>query len=192
VVPPCASPFGATYPEWSVSWWQWFFSLTVTPDGVHADCSTHQNGPVWFLLAGSAINCTVPSGKALFFPIINVECSSLEDPPFFGQTAADRHTCASSVMDTVTGLAVEIDGVALRDLTNYRAASPDFAFTVPDGNIAQVPTDKSHSGRSSADGFYLMLTPLTPGTHTIHFTGTIPPFSFTIDTTYRLTVQPGR
>ena len=194
VVPSCASPFGATYSEWSQSWWQWFFHLTAWPDGVSADCSTHQLGPVWFLVGGAPnnpINCTVPVGKALFFPILNVECSNLEAPPFYGATAADRRACAKGIMDTATSLQVTIDGVAVQNLTSFRAATPDHDFTVPDGNIANIPTDKSHSGKSAADGYYVMLTPLAPGTHTLHFTGTIPPFGYTLVTDYILTVKAG-
>ena len=194
VVPRCASPFGATYPEWSQSWWLWFFHQTAWPDGVNADCSSHQLGPVWFLVGGAPtnpINCTVPAGKALFFPIINVECSNLEAAPFYGATAADRRTCAKRIINTATDLEARIDGVELQNLVSFRVATPDYDFTVPDGNIGGIPTDVSHSGKSSADGFYLMLTPLTPGTHTIHFTGTIPGLG-TITTDYTLTVKAGR
>ncbi len=194
VVPRCASPFGATYPEWSQSWWLWFLHQTAYPDGVSADCSAHQLGPVWFLVGGAPnnpINCTVPFGKSLFFPIINVECSNLEAAPFYGKTAADRRTCAKNIMDTVTGLEVKIDGVAVHNLTSFRVATPDYEFTVPTGNIGFIPTDKSHSGKSSADGYYLMLTPLTPGKHTLHFTGTIPGFDYTLVTDYTLTVKAG-
>jgi hypothetical protein len=149
---------------------------------------------VWFLVGGAPnnpINCTVPAGKALFFPVLNLECSNLEAAPFYGKTAADRRACAKGIMDTATGLQVTIDGVAVQNLTSFRVATPDFAFTVPDGNIANIPTDVSHSGKSSADGYYLMLTPLPPGTHTIHFTGTIPPFGYTLVTDYTLTVKAG-
>jgi hypothetical protein len=38
-------------------------------------------------------------------------------------------------------------------------------------------------------GVYLMLTPLSPGSHTIHVRGTFDEFDFTIDTTFNITVE---
>ena len=38
-----------------------------------------------------------------------------------------------------------------------------------------------------ADGYYLMLKPLSPGVHTLHFVGTIPGFS--LDITYHLRID---
>jgi len=87
VIPPQAKAHGMTYGEWSAKWWQWAVSLPLdhNPLADTADCSTGQLGSVWFL-GGSFVSsteerdCTVPPGKALFFPIINVECSTLEAP----------------------------------------------------------------------------------------------------------------
>src|SRR5690242_15482225 len=51
VIPVNASPYGATYGEWSARWWQWAFSLPVDHHPLFdtADCSAGQSGPVWFL-----------------------------------------------------------------------------------------------------------------------------------------------
>jgi hypothetical protein len=40
-----------------------------------------------------------------------------------------------------------------------------------------------------ADGYWLLVTPLTPGEHTIYFKG-INNAGFTVEVTYFLTVQP--
>ena len=101
VIPPQAQAHGMTYAEWTARWWQWFFSFTATTNPV-ADCSVGQLGSVWFLVGvpgPTTINCSVPPGKALFFPVINVECSNVEDPPFFGATEAARRACAKSIVD---------------------------------------------------------------------------------------------
>ena len=90
VVPPGSTAYGQTYAEWSEAWFQWSFSLPVTAHPLFgtADCSAGQSGNVWFLggtFGASGIgvvrNCTIPAGKALFFPIINnwadnTDCSS--------------------------------------------------------------------------------------------------------------------
>jgi hypothetical protein len=188
IVPPQAHAHGMTYAEWSARWWQWFLSLPSTSNPV-ADCSVGQLGSVWFLVGvpgPTTINCTVPNGKALLFPIINTECSNLESPPFFGATEADRRVCARSIVDGAADLAVTVDGRSIQNLTNYRFSSPNFMFTSPPSSLSGVPAG---SGESVGDGFYLMLVPLSTGTHIIHFTGSFPAFSFTIDTTYNLTVR---
>jgi hypothetical protein len=192
VLPPNSHAYGMTYAEWSARWWQWAVSMPLDHNPLNdtADCSTAQLGKVWFL--GGAFGpdakpireCNVPVGKALFFPIVDVDCSSLELPPFFGGTPEERRACVRAMVDTVFDLAAEIDGVS-QDLTNYRATSPDFHFVVPDNNVLFVPAG---SGDMAADGYYLLLAPLSKGQHTIHFKGTFGTPSFSVEETYHLTV----
>ncbi len=60
----------------------------------NVDCGVGQQGHVWFLTGTfneSGVvsrTCRIPAGTALFFPVLNVECSTLEAPPFFGADAA--------------------------------------------------------------------------------------------------------
>jgi hypothetical protein len=198
VLPPRSSFHGNTYSQWSENWWLWAFSLPVdqnpiTTNGA-APCSNGQTDHVWFLVGvggPTTIHCTVPPGTALFFPIVNTECSSLESFPFHGGTPEERSACAKSFIDAVTDLAVIIDGKAIHNLTAYRVQSGDFDFTVPADNI--LTGGGPDSGQSSADGYYLLLAPLSAGTHTIRIVGAtngpFPPLTaFSIDTTYVLTV----
>jgi hypothetical protein len=130
--------------------------------------------------------CTVPAGKALFFPIANVDCSNLEQPPFYGGTPLERRACARGIIDFVTDLATEIDGVSLKNLTQYRATSPNLVFAVaPSPNVLGV---EAGSGELVADGYYLLLAPLSSGQHTIHFKGTFSQWGSTVEETYYLTV----
>jgi hypothetical protein len=158
-----------------------------------------QLGPVWFLtgvinVSGTAErDCTVPAGKALFFPILNVECATLEDN---GSTEAELRDCTTSFMALATGVAAEIDGVPIQNVQDYRASSPLFTYgPLPGNNVLQLFGFDAPAGATSlsvADGFYLMLAPLSVGQHSIRFTGTFgDPFNFTLDITYYLTVAPG-
>jgi len=156
------------------------------------DCSHGANGqlgPVWFLggvynVSGTAVrDCTVPAGKALFFPIINAECSTLEPPPFYGANEAELRSCATSFL--IGDVSAEIDGVAVQDLHRYLVESPLFTFTVPPDNILGVPAG---TGQSVSNGYWLMLAPLSVGEHVIHFSGAYPDVGFTLDITYNLTV----
>ena len=72
--------YGNTYGEWSAEWWQWVLSIpqanSPVADTTGADCAQQQSGPVFFLAGtggGDPVtrNCTVPAGKALYFPILN-------------------------------------------------------------------------------------------------------------------------
>jgi hypothetical protein len=80
ITPVNANAYGNTYGEWSARWWQWLLSIPAATnpnsDTTGANCAQEQAGPVWFLagtFGGSAVtrSCTVPAGKALFFPILN-------------------------------------------------------------------------------------------------------------------------
>lgn len=204
VFPPQAKAYGMTYGEWSAKWWQWAYSLPADQHPFFdegGDCSNGANGqfgPVWFLtgvfsVSGTAVrDCTVPIGKALFFPIINVECATIEGN---GETEDELRDCTDFYMDLVTNVAAEIDGVAVQNLQDYRFSSPLFTYgPLPDNNVLQFLGFDAPAGATSqsvADGFYLMLTPLSTGEHTIHFTGTFGnPINFTLDITYYLTVSP--
>jgi hypothetical protein len=173
---------GKTYSEWSVLWWQFFLPLT---NAEFANCTIGHSGNVAFLITGPA-TCTgsVDPGTALFFPVANVECSSLEAPPFHGDNPAERASCAASFIAGVGTLSVTLDGTMLQDLTDYHVLSPDFPFTVGPDNVFGITCASECSGKSSGEGYYLMLSPLNPGEHTIHISAS----GFGIDTTFTLRV----
>ncbi len=217
VLPPHSHAFGMTYGEWSAAWWQWAFSLPVDAHPLFdtADCSQGQSGKVFFLggtfvttvnPSGTVVgvanrNCTVPAGKALFFPIINTECSTLEGN---GTTDAELRECAKFFQDHAIDLEGTIDGVPLQNLESYRVQSPLFTYgPLPDNNVLQffgIPgADEGATSPSVADGVYLLLAPLSVGNHTLHFSGGQSfskaagdpfDFEFELDVTYNLTVAP--
>lgn len=203
VIPHQARYQGLTYEQWQARWQQWAISipaLTSPPELIHPFFSggnvlQNQTGSVWFLagVVGSVEvrSITIPSGIALFFPVINVECSSLEPDPFHGDTPAARAACANGIIDQTSGLFATIDGRAVQSLQGFRGQSPDFTFgPLPDPNILLGTADVGLTGQSTDAGFYLLLTPLSVGQHTIHFGGTFDEFNAFIDTTYNITVVP--
>ncbi|MDL1980171.1 MAG: hypothetical protein LWX02_01590 [Deltaproteobacteria bacterium] len=193
---------GMTYGDWSAAWWQYILSIPDSDNPLYDDgsdtnvCSVGQSsGPVFFL-AGSWVGkvtrrCTV-SSVPLFFPIINAECSDIEDPPFHGSNAHERRICAAELMDGVDvgSLEVTVDGRKVHDLEYVRVQSPDFQLTLPKDNILGL---KVTSGNAVSDGYYVMLRPLTAGDHVIHFKGACVSGvceGFSQDITYELTVTP--
>ena len=197
VIPPQAEAHGMMYAEWSATWWQWALSLPVDQNPFFdenrgcANGANGQRGPVWFLtgvinVSGTAVrDCTLPAGKALFFPIINVECSTLEPGDFHGDNEAELRACAKGFH--FGNVFAEVDGVAVQNLDRYLVDSPLFPFTVPLNNVLGVAAD---TGLSVSNGYYLMLAPLSVGEHVIHFGGTFTDFAFSLDITYNLTVAP--
>ena len=194
VLPPGASPYGSTYAEWSARWWQWALAIPAASNPLNdgSDClhgAEGQSGSVWFL--GGAIdvstnterNCSVPVGKALFFPVINVECSTVEAPPFYGADADALRTCADGF--AFAGVYAEIDGIAVRNVERYLVQSPVFDFTLPQNNVLGLAAG---TGSSVSNGIYLLLPPLSAGEHVIRFGGTYPDFDFSIAITYHLSV----
>jgi hypothetical protein len=123
VLPPTSHAFGATYAEWNNRWWQWAAS-TPAPQNPVADttgehCEEGQSGRVWYLAgtvgSGSVTRtCTVPTGRALFFPIINSFCAA--DPGTNPDPAIQRE-CATKALAGAKGTA-EIDGTAAQNLSS--------------------------------------------------------------------------
>ncbi len=191
ILPPHAHAFGKTLGEWSAKWWQWAFSIPMAAHPLFdtADCDTGQSGKVWFLggtFTGAAAtrDCTVPHGKAILFPIANVECSTLEGPPFFGSNEAELRACAAAFQDTASGLSATIDGHEVKHVDRYRVQSPLYEFSAPaDGLFGPDPV----SGQSVSDGVWILLAPLSHGSHTIHFEGSFPGFPIVV--TYNLTIE---
>lgn len=196
VMPPQSHSRGATYGEWSAAWWQWAYSLPADQNPFFDDTgcangANGQDGPVWFLtgvinVSGAADRtCTVPTGKALFFPLINVECSTAEAPPFYGADEEELRACARSF--AIGDVFAEIDGRQVHNVADYLVESPLFSFTLPENNVLGLPTGEADA---VSNGYYLMLAPLSVGEHTVHFGGTYSDFGFTLDITYHLTVAP--
>jgi hypothetical protein len=198
IIPPNARPQGKSYAEWSVRWWQWLASapLDHNPglDETGADIGYGQSGAVWFLppnFSGTATNRTgvVPSGTMLFVMLIGFETSTREG---YGTTENELRSAARGIVDMVSDVSCEIDGAPVRNLNMYRVQSSRmFSLTVPNNNVFDLwgyPTPAGTYFPSVADGYYLMLAPLSEGQHTIHWHGAINDFGYFPDITYNLTV----
>jgi hypothetical protein len=209
--------YGRTFGEWSAAWEQWADSIPVAnhPLFDNGDCSVGQSGSVWFLggkfCANNATNCgytgivrqcTVPAGKALYFPVLNSEDSALEEKYFpTGTTSktqiAELRSYVESGIDGATNFSCDVDGAEIAHLKRrFRVQSSAFGFTLPADNYfkAVYPSPGSASFTAGKyfpavdDGVYVMLAPLSPGHHVIHFAGSFPIYSFSLDITYHLTV----
>ncbi len=209
IAPVNTSPYGQTYAQWSVQWWQWAYQYPVHwPNPWFTDgptnCSIGQSARVWFLAGVVNVSntanrtCSIPYGKALFFPLVNIEWDNVAvNPP---QTIPEIRAYAKGVIDTVTELHATIDGVPVPNLSSYRVAAGPFAYVLPaNDNIYQyfglsVPGSDWPSTvvqPALSDGYWLFVNPLPVGVHTIKFGGTEgAPYNFSTDVTYTITVTP--
>jgi hypothetical protein len=175
VLPPEAHAFGTTYQQLSVEWWQWALSIpaSVNPlvDETGANCAVGQSGRVWFLAGsfGGEINrtCTIPAGRAVFFPVLNIV--SLNIPAV--ETAAQLQYDIRGWRGGAKQLYASIDGVPVQDLSAYSVASPaeGFIVTWPADNFFELTAGTRTLAAS--DGVYLLLAPLSTGTHQLRFGG---------------------
>jgi hypothetical protein len=157
----------------------------------------------------------IPPGKVLFFPILNnwadnTDCAN-------GQRISDGFSVAAlragvkAGMDGAQNLSCTIDGVPVQGLSDtsnspYRVqtASPEgFNYSIPGQDSLPVAFGYACWSNTSGapirvdakiyhpvgDGFYIMVAPLAPGSHTIHFHGEIPALGAVLDVTYSLAVS---
>lgn len=173
---------GVTQVEWAERWWQWAFSFerprSPIADRTGQFCASRQSGDVWFLAGTYGTRrtertCRVPRGKYLFFPIINyVEFV----PEGSAETCASLVARAAADTGSPSTLILEVDGTRFGKSRIHRLASRGCFSLIPGG-----PPD------ASSNGYYVMLAPLTPGTHLIEFAGVLPTMMQAV--TYRLVVE---
>jgi hypothetical protein len=199
---------GPKYGDLGARWWQWAFSFPAADvpyynTGGSVDISAHQSGNVWFL-AGANNGLTeprtgeVPAGTSLFFPLFNL-INDYPCPPEFGFEPPPGETLEHFLQRTgnefldlyyvpdPTKLMAEIDGVAITDLPIYRATSSMFTFTADPALVSGDPCITGEPQPGVAVGYWLLLPPLTPGEHILHFGAP----SYGQDIKYILTVTPG-
>jgi hypothetical protein len=190
ILPPNSRVQGLTYGEWSAKFWQSIFSIP-TPENPAAghygpECYLERIGNVGLAVTGGGtltFDCTMPTGMKLLLVVLIGECSTLEGN---GANEQELRMCAQNFVPA--DLQASIDGIAVHNLSEYLVWSPLFDITVPEDNILEIP---AATGQSVSYGTWLMLTPLTPGQHTIHIQGAYPVYGFTYDATYHITVTPG-
>ena len=81
-----------------------------------------------------------------------------------------------------------LDGQSIADLSSFRFHSQLFSFTAAASLQAVDPCVTGSPQLAVVDGYWLLLKPLSPGTHTLTFGGTIGAFSTKV--TYELTISP--
>ena len=197
-----AKVLGTRAVDWTIQWWEWAYSIPTNThplfDETGEFVEVGQRGPVWFLggifnESGTAVRtATIPAGKSLFFPVLNVEMSNIGADPAMDEEEL-RGQAADIVGLIVPGsMDVSVDGVPIVGLETGRIAAGPFRYVLPEGNVQQyfgLIAPRGIYAPIASDGYWVMLRPLSLGQHTIHIGGTFGgALNFTLDVTYNLTV----
>jgi len=154
-------------------WWQWAVSMprkdSPVSDRIGTKCAVNQAGPVWFLAGGYGSSliqrkCTIPSGKYIFFPIINMV--------YYPASPRDKPSCSSvkkgAAMNNnhLISFKVIIDKHKYVNPAFFRHAS-EKCFDL----YSRVPGAQKYPPvyPSATDGYWVMVKPLSKGKHEISF-----------------------
>lgn len=173
--PPGSSVKGRSMGELTTEWWQWAMAFPDDVSPVHdlsgANCGIGQSGAVWFLAGGFGSSkirrvCSVPDGKTLLFPLINMAYWPRKNN--LSYTCDQAKVSAALNNETALDLFAEVDGVAVDGLKQHRVTS-EKCFNV----FARIPSSqRSYNAYPSAsDGYWLVLKPLPKGRHILKFGG---------------------
>ncbi len=185
--PPHEKAFGKNYADLSMAWWDWAVNQppdqNPITDETGAFCHVGQDedygqGEKIFFLAGNfggaeqtVRHCTIPKGKALFFPILNQLWIAPEE--------CDTGECRSISNDNIDKaslLECIIDGVPVDDIFAYRAQSPPGGspFHIRQGGLLESLAPDFYVPRgylpgSVADGYWLLVELSGAKEHVIEF-----------------------
>lgn len=221
VLPPNSNPHGASYGVWGGRWWTWVGTqpTPVNPvlDNTGEFCAQGQSGSVWFLAGTFAMpstvtrTCTIPVGKALFFPVYNYAWITFPTDPGACEASGypSLEACAldslKQIMDyelktivAAGGAQVLVDGkpvdlqITDSGTSPFRVVSPKFGMLLPPDNVWGVTEGACPMVNGGydcnpyyGDGVYVMLAPLAAGSHTLRIVA-----ASKLDVTYNLTIQP--
>jgi len=219
--PPHAHVRGESVAELSAEWWSRMFETpvhaadgtTITHPLMTSADTTSVGGldgvsVLYGSFFGGTVNrtATIPTGTPIFVPVLPVEFSNYDTSNADGSlpgtySVAELRDLAAQAAEPVFepggNVYVRVDGKPVSDVASHRVVSPEFDYVLPEDNV-----DQYFFGNESlvgpvpvavADGFYVLLKPLSPGEHTVEFGGATAGGSLGplgIDVTYTVDVVP--
>jgi hypothetical protein len=167
IFPPGSKPYGLPYDKHIENYWKWALSIPSVDnpinDATGEKCATGQlnsNSSVFYLTFNnggvSERTCTVPAGKGLFIPVMQVELSQKNTPD---ATVEDLKQTAKTDQDSVNSLYLKIGDKEYNfdDFRPYRTATNAFDVDYADNGIFGI-VEGGHT-KAVADGYYIMTDP---------------------------------
>jgi hypothetical protein len=218
IMPSNSKPGGLSYGEWNAEWWEWALTTPFNEDHPLYDNSpppstvSNEGLPGYdALFLGSSLNgqaevdrdISISPGTKILIPLFNavyVDLSQSDPDDPNSEYIPDDTTVENMKKEVDASMKgveinfIEIDGKSIAD----PESSPSDVFLMgpfPEENVWGINIQEGAVANSLADGYYLLLHPLSAGMHEIHFkTSGLPKPDGTIpsqEVTYTITVEPG-
>ena len=165
VIAPGESPLGLSYPEWIGRWNEWFLGLPAEGHPMTVDdCQAGQEGDAFIIPStyfGNTLQttCTVSADQHIIVSPGSISCSREA-----GDSDEALLACAENARPEFANLSVSVDGELIPMIDDYWAVSPITPVELPEGNLFGMPAGVLDI---VGGGWYAMLEPLAPGSHTI-------------------------
>lgn len=171
-------PYGQTFGSWTVKWWQWAMSIPSEMNPLNDQ--TGENAgikqpekDVWFLAGTWATEklikvpereVTVPSDRAILFPVINCEANTIEYPYLKTDDDIINHVIQDENTIVLKEAFINDTAIPIQRVPSDPSLFP-LRLLDKDDNNKYIDT------RASADGYWVFLKPLPKGEYKIRFGG---------------------
>ena len=183
---------GKSMERWSANWWKWVLSIQVSENPAFSSGSDFTSaGNVdgaffaanFISLTTVASNAppttrvaTITANQPILLPVAVAEFDNPDTPPG-GYSVKQLRKQAATVESGETQLAVSVDGISIpqKTLFKHREISPVFNYVLPSTDNILQGFGLNVAGPVApavADGYYVMLKPLSVGQHVIKFSDT--------------------
>ena len=186
-LPSNARVHGISLVDFASAYAAWAFGTSAEVNPIVAGrCERSPIDPkAWFLpvsLGGeSTATCQVPPGTFLVVTPGFIECSSIEPAPFYGADETALIGCVDDWFVELNRADVILDGTAVTNLEDYALTTR--TVTLPPNNL--ISPD---SGLSLSKGYFLVIPPLSRGTHTLRLYDEFQAFGFQAGITITIVV----
>lgn len=200
--PPGTSPPPGSLNALSNKWWQFVMSINTPPQinpfttVFTGDCSfLTQPGNKLFLVGtlGGFLDhgtCNVPAGTSILFPLIDAVSTEPANVVISNPAIGQPFKLLRDPLDpfkSATNLVATLDGRQLQS-TFVESTPGGFDITVaPSNPFGNTPIGPAQ--HAVAEGFWVLLPPLSSGHHTIRFGGCVPTYNFCTGSEYGITVR---
>lgn len=172
-------------------WLEWAmglpFSTGPVTDTTGEQCGLGQSGAVWMLAGttGGSVtrSCTIPEHKAIYLPLVNhwmiPPAQYVDAPEELADFLAFAEYYFPAVRDATCSLTLRLDGEDLFASTEEMDAAlwadvyDPFKITLDDDNYFGPSRPGGTQPAALTAGHYALLTPLSPGEHTLELGGAL-------------------
>ena len=194
---PSDKPFGLSYGAWTVKWWQWIWSIpdATNPLNDQTGKNASINQPekdVWFLGGTWATEkllnipnreITIPSNRAILFPVINCEANPVEYPYLKTNEDIINHVIRDENTIVLKEAFINDTAIPIQRVSSDPILFPLRVIDKNNDNNKYIDT------QASADGYWVFLKPLPKGEYKINFRGACELGRLNTASNYRLLIQ---